>query len=118
MDEKCKPTELDVIVTIVVDGRGEDVLHATRQAGAHGGTIINGRGIGIHETKKILGIPIEPRKDIVLTVTPSRDTQRLLSVITEAVNLNAPGNGIGLVIPLKYVTGMPHMLIDDGYPDS
>lgn len=110
MGRRLKPTEFEVIVTIVNDGRGEDVLQATRRAGAHGGTCINGRGIGIHETQKILGIPVEPRKDIVLTVTPSEDTSRLLDAITEAVELNKPGNGIGFVIPLKHVTGMPHLI--------
>ena len=38
------------------------------KAGAQGGTIMRGRGTGIHETAKIFGIPIEPEKEIVLTL--------------------------------------------------
>ncbi len=113
MGNSLEPTGFDVIVTIVLEGKGEDVLQATRDAGAHGGTVIHGRGLGIHETKKILGIPIEPRKDIVLTVTPAEDTRMLLAAIIKAVDLNEPGNGIAFVMPLKYVTGMPHLLKDN-----
>lgn len=113
MDKYSPLTEFDVIVTIVVDGRGEDVLQATRAVGASGGTVIQGRGIGVNETKKILGIPIEPRKDIVLTVAPASETDRLLAAIIDAVDLNRPGNGIAFILPLKRVTGMPHLFDDD-----
>ncbi len=110
MDPVLKPTDFDLIVTIVSEGRGEDVLKATREAGAHGGTVVHGRGIGIHETKQILGVPIEPRKDLVLTVTPAAEVKGMLAAIVDSVDLNRPGNGIAFVVPLKHVTGIPHLL--------
>ena len=60
----------DLIVTIVNRGVAEDVIEASREAGAEGGTVVLGRGIGVHDKAKFLGIPVEPAKDIVLTVTP------------------------------------------------
>ena len=54
-----------VIVSIVRKGWGDTVLEATMQAGAHGGTVLFGRGIGRNEQQKVFGIKIEPEKEIV-----------------------------------------------------
>lgn len=99
----------DLIVTIVNRGSAEDVIAASREAGAEGGTVVLGRGIGIHEKAKFLGIPIEPAKDIVLTVTPEEKTDRILEAIREKAELDKPGHGIGFVVPLKKVIGIAHL---------
>lgn len=99
----------DLIVTIVNRGGAEDVIAASREAGAEGGTVVLGRGIGIHEKAKFLGIPIEPAKDIVLTVTTEEKTDRILEAIREKAELDKPGHGIGFVIELKKVVGIVHL---------
>lgn len=60
----------DLIVTVVKKGCVEKIIEASKKAGAEGGTVIPGRGIGIHEGKKFFGIPIEPEKEILLTLIP------------------------------------------------
>ena len=99
----------DLIVTIVNRGVAEEVFAASREGGAEGGTCIPGRGIGIHEKAKFMGIPIEPQKEIVLTVTPSDRTERVLESIRKRVELDKPGHGIGFVIELKKVVGIAHL---------
>lgn len=99
----------DLIVTIVNRGVAEDVIEASREAGAEGGTVVLGRGIGVHEKAKFLGIPVEPAKDIVLTVTPEEKTDRILEAIREKVDLDKAGHGIGFVVPLKKVVGIAHL---------
>ena len=86
----------DLIVTIVNRGAAEDVIAASREAGAEGGTVLLGRGIGIHEKAKFLGIPIEPAKDIVLTVTPEEKTDQILEAIREKAQLENRGTGSAL----------------------
>lgn len=102
--------EYELIVTIVNRGFSERVVEASKQAGAEGGTIFFGRGTGIHETRKLLGIPIEPEKEIVLTAVPKGITEKVLSAIIEAVKLDQPGTGIAFVIELKKVAGICHLL--------
>ncbi len=102
--------EFDLIVTIVNRGGAEDVISASREAGAEGGTCVLGRGIGIHEKAKILGIPVEPAKDIVLTITPQEKTDEVLEAIRQKVGLDRPGHGIGFVVELKKVVGIAHLL--------
>ncbi len=100
----------NLIVTIVNRGWAERIVKASKKAGAEGGTIFFGRGTGIHETKTLFGIPIEPEKEIVLTVIPEEKTEEVLSAIVEAGRLNQPGTGIAFVIELKKVAGICHLL--------
>jgi len=99
----------DLIITIVRRGWSERVISASKQAGAEGGTIIFGRGTGIREQKMLLGIPIEPEKEIVLTVVPETITNTVLDAIIAAVDLQKPGHGICFVMELKRVEGIAHL---------
>lgn len=99
----------DLIVTIVNKGGSDVIIQASKSAGAEGGTIIPGRGTGIREKKMLWGIPIEPEKDIVLTIVPQEKTQAILKAIVEQANLNTPGAGITFVLELKKVAGICHM---------
>jgi nitrogen regulatory protein PII len=98
-----------LIVTIVRRGWSERVISASKQAGAEGGTVIFGRGTGIHEQKMLLGIPIEPEKEIVLTVVPESIAGEVLDAIIAAVDLEKPGHGICFVMELKRVEGIAHL---------
>ncbi len=100
----------DMIITIVNKGHSHLVLKASKAAGAEGGTTIMGRGAGIHETKTLLGIPIEPEKEIVLTAIPQEKTEKVLSAIVESAGLNKPGAGVAFVVELKQVAGICHLL--------
>jgi nitrogen regulatory protein PII len=97
-----------LIVTIVRKGWGETVLEASVKAGAQGGTVIFGRGAGIREQEKILGIPIEPEKEIVLTVVYSDQVEAILREIVRAAELNEPGKGLAFVVPIDKVVGVVH----------
>lgn len=102
--------DLSLIVTIVRKGWGGKVLEASVRAGAHGGTIMFGRGSGVHEHQKLLGIPIEPEKEIVLTVTYADQSEAILKEILEAADLCKPGTGIAFVLPVSKVAGVAHLL--------
>jgi len=99
----------DLIVSIVSKGGCASVVNASKSAGAEGGTIIPGRGTGIRENMKFWGIPIEPEKDIVLTIVPQDRTQKVLAAILEQCKLNQPGAGIAFVLALKTVAGICHI---------
>ena len=104
---------VSLIVSIVRKGWGNTVLEATMGAGAHGGTVIFGRGVGIHEQSSILGIPIEPEKEIVLTLTYADQVDGVLSSIVEAAELDLPGRGLAFVVPVDKVVGIPHVTPTD-----
>lgn len=102
----------DLIVTIVNKGVSERIVKASKEAGAEGGTIVFGRGTGIHETKTMLGIPIEPEKEIILTAVPRVRTERVLAAIVQAGELDKPATGVVFVLELKQIAGICHLLKD------
>jgi len=99
----------NLVVTIVNRGRSEEIIEASRSAGAEGGTIIPGRGTGIRECAKLWGIPIEPEKEIVLTIVPRDKTDAIVQAIVQASGLDQPGSGIAFVVGLDRVLGICHL---------
>lgn len=82
-------------ITVIVDkGKAEDVIEAAVKVGAKGGTILNGRGSGIHETTKLFSIEIEPEKEIVMIVSEVDKTDAIVNSIREELKIDEPGNGI------------------------
>ncbi|MEX1014534.1 MAG: P-II family nitrogen regulator [Candidatus Paceibacterota bacterium] len=106
--EKPEDIHFQLIITIVNRGQCGIVIDSSREAGAEGGTIISGRGSGIHEKAKLLSFTIEPEKDIVLTLVPVDKTEKVLEAIVNATELNEPGHGIAFVVDVDDVTGINH----------
>ena len=107
---KKQDMEFQLIITIVNKGHCGKVIDSSREAGAEGGTIITGRGSGVHEKAKIFSFAIEPEKDIVLTLVPDDRTEKVLEAIVKATKLNEPGNGIAFILDVEKVTGINHLI--------
>ncbi|MBE6033143.1 MAG: P-II family nitrogen regulator [Clostridiales bacterium] len=82
-------------ITVIVDkGKAEDVIDAATKAGSKGGTIINGRGSGIHETSKLFSMDIEPEKEMVMILSEASSTEGIAASIRENLKMDEPGNGM------------------------
>jgi nitrogen regulatory protein PII len=112
MERSDAMARTSLIVSIVRKGWGDTVLEASLKAGAHGGTVVYGRGTGIHEQQKILGISIEPEKEIVLTLTYADQVEGILQQIVASAELEAPGNGLAFVVSVDKIAGVPHVWND------
>lgn len=99
----------NLIVTIVKKGWSEKVIQASKEAGATGATVLMGRGTGIHETQSLFGLPIEPEKEIILTVVEVAQTDGIFSAIEKAAELHTPGMGIAFVLNIDKIAGRPHL---------
>lgn len=83
------------LITIIVNkGLADNVINAAYQAGSRGGTIINARGAGIHETSKVFSMDIVPEKEIVMILAESEQSDNIVSAIRKDLNMDQPGNGI------------------------
>jgi nitrogen regulatory protein PII len=94
------------IFTIVDKGRAEDVIEAAEKAGSKGGTIINARGSGIHETSKLFSMEIEPEKEVVLILAEVDATDAIATAIRDSLELEEPGNGIIFIQDVSSVYGI------------
>lgn len=102
--------QYDLIISVVNRGDSEKVVDATRKAGAEGGTILHGRGTGVHEKAKLFNIMIEPEKEVVLTLIDKNKTQEVLHTINEDAELKKPGKGIAFVLEVESTVGISHEL--------
>ncbi len=94
------------ITVIVEKGKAEHVIDAAVAAGSKGGTIINGRGSGIHETSKLFNMDIEPEKEVVLILSEADKTEAIVASINEKLKINEPGNGIVFIQDVKKAYGI------------
>lgn len=97
---------IEAIVTIVDRGLSEDVIEAARSAGATGGTVLHGRGSGIHEKEKLFNMEIEPEKDIVLILSEAENTEPIINSINDKLNIEKPGAGILFVVDVNRAIGL------------
>ena len=106
MPERRLETMYNLIVAIVDKSKAEDVIETASKAGSRGGTIINARGSGIHETSKLFSMDIEPEKEIVLILTDSNLTDDITAAINNKLEMEKPGNGIIFVQDINKTYGL------------
>lgn len=82
------------IFTIVDRGQAEEVIDAAVAAGSQGGTVINARGSGSHETSRLFSMNIEPEKEVVMILTEQHTTDAVVASISNALKIEQPGNGV------------------------
>ena len=94
------------IFTVVEKGQAENVIDAAGKAGARGGTIINARGSGIHETRKIFDMDIEPEKEFVLILAETGTAEAVAGAIRADLKIDEPGKGIIFMLDINEAYGL------------
>ena len=105
-DEGAYVTMHKLIMTIVDKGKSAEVVDAAIKCGASGGTVIGGRGSGLHETQKVFSMYIEPEKEIVMIVARTEKVKKITLAISEELNLNEEGKGIIFVLNVSEAYGL------------
>ncbi len=101
-----KDKKYELIISIVGEGSGTLCMEAAKKVGAGGGTLINGIGLGSKDAMKLLGITIEPEKDIVLILTEKTNKKMIMEEISEVIGLNENGRGICFSLPVESTIGL------------
>ena len=105
-DKVVENTLYNAIITVVDRGRGEDVVEASKTAGARGATIIHARGSGIHETEVLFAMQIEPEKDMVLILAKNEICAEIISSIRSGLNIDEHGTGIIFTLGVSETYGL------------
>jgi len=98
--------KFDLIITIVNNGFGNQTIEAAKLVGATGGTILNGRGLGVNEAKKFFGICLQSEKEMVLILTRHNCKTEIMKAIGKEVGIKTPGEGICFSLPVDEVAGL------------
>ncbi len=98
--------DYDLIITIVNHGDSDIVMDAAKQAGATGGTVLTGRGLGTKEAEKFFGITIQPEKEVVLIVIKREYKKAIMQSICKTAGLSSEASGITFSLPIDDVIGL------------
>jgi len=103
---QTRPSEpLEVITAIVQHGMGNAAAKAAVEAGAQAVTITHGRGMGVREKLRFLGVAIHPEKEIIFTIVPAHLTDRVFEAMFKAGRIGEPGMGFIFVQEVKRASG-------------
>lgn len=97
--------DYQLITCIVERGRAETVADAVLAAGAQGVTIYAGRGRGVRERLMFLGYLIDPEKEVLITVAPTKQAGAIFDTIVKAAKLDMPGKGFAFMQGVERVSG-------------
>jgi len=111
--DKTAGDAFKLIIVIVKKNLSRDVIQACEDGGAEGGTVMPGRGTGTHETASILGVAVEPEKEIVFCIAPNEKVDSVLQEVRMKADLDKPGTGIAFVVNSSSICGVAHLLDDD-----
>lgn len=99
-----------LILAFVEDSKTDAIMHAAREAGATGCTVItNARGEGIQATKTFFGLTLATQRDVVLLLVEQHLSRHILEHIGEVGKFDEePGTGIAVVIDVEDAVGILH----------
>ncbi|MDR1489716.1 MAG: P-II family nitrogen regulator [Desulfovibrio sp.] len=83
-----------LIVSITNHGEAEALMNVARNAGARGGTILNGMGTGTEEDLKYFGISLAPEKELLVIVSDGAHADAILETLGRQPVFSEPGGGI------------------------
>jgi nitrogen regulatory protein PII len=99
-----------LILAFVEDSKTDAIMHAAREAGATGCTVItNARGEGIQATKTFFGLTLATQRDVVLLLVEQHLSRHILEHIGDVGKFDEePGTGIAVVIDVEDAVGILH----------
>ncbi|MBE7078018.1 MAG: P-II family nitrogen regulator [Clostridiales bacterium] len=99
-------TKHEAIFCIVNSGYSELVMDAAKKLGARGGTVINARGTANKDAETFFHITIQPEKEIVMILVPTKIKDDVLHALYKEAGLDTPGQGIAFAMPVDNVVGI------------
>lgn len=106
IDREQAPVKL--ITAIVQRGKADAPVQAALRAGAQGATVAFGRGQGIRERLGLLGLAVQPEKEVISIVVEESLLDRVLTAMVKAGNLDQPGVGFVYVTAVERTVGLHH----------
>lgn len=96
----------EVIFAIVNAGYADDAMHVAREAGARGGTIINGRGVAREDEAAFFGISIHAEKEILMIVVEKSVRDAVLHALYKQMGMQQKAQGIVFSLPVSDAAGL------------
>ena len=94
------------VVIIVPQGKEDDALHAAKEAGASGVTMVNASGMGLAELENFYRHKPEESDKLLLFVVPSALVDDIIRNIVKRLHITTSGDGIAFTFPISHMKGI------------
>jgi nitrogen regulatory protein PII len=94
------------VIIIVPRGSEDDALHAAKEAGASGVTIINASGMGLAELDNFYRHKPEESDKLLLFIVPSMIVDKIIREIVKRLHITSDGDGIAFTVPISHMKGI------------
>lgn len=101
-----------LIIALTEDTITDKIVHAAREKGATGSTVItNAKGQGLNSAKTFLGLSLETQRDVVLFLVEEHLCRDILEIISTVGEFeDNPGSGIAFSIDVEDAVGISHQV--------
>lgn len=96
----------ELILAIANEGCTDMVMDAARAAGATGGTVIHGKGVGQENAKKFFNVSIAQEKEVVMIVAYRPQKAAIMQSILKLAGPDSKARAIVLSLPVSEIAGL------------
>jgi nitrogen regulatory protein PII len=98
--------DFSAVVIIVPLGQERDALHAAKEAGASGVTILNASGMGLAELDNFYRHSPEESDKLLLFIVPTQIVDNIIKEIIRKLHITTTGDGIAFCVPISHMKGI------------
>lgn len=111
-ESEMKGTTHELIIAIANYGYTGKVMEAARSAGAGGGTVLHGKGVGMQRAEQFLGVSLVSEKEVIFIVTRTERKNAIMKAIMEKSGPETKAGAIAFSLPVSDTAGL-RLLEDD-----
>ncbi len=98
--------QFSAVIIIVPNGKEDDALHAAKEAGASGVTILNASGMGLAELDNFYRHKPEESDKLLLFIVPTQIVDNIIKEIIRTLHITSSGDGIAFCVPISHMKGI------------
>ena len=98
--------DFSAVVVIVPKEKKADALHAAKDAGATGVTIMAAQGMGLAELDNFYRHSPEETDIVLLFIVPSQIVNSIIKAIIKKLHITTSGDGIAFCVPITHMKGI------------
>ncbi len=103
-----------LLIALVEDEKTEKIMHAAREAGATGATVLEqARGQGLETARTFFGLNLETQRDMLLFLVEEHLSRKILETIAIIGEFDEkPGTGIAFQIDVEDAVGVQRQVTE------
>jgi len=98
--------DFSAVIIIVPIDKQDDALHAAKEAGASGVTILNASGMGLAELDNIFRHSHEETDVLLLFIVPTMIVDNIIREVIRKLHITTSGDGIVFTVPISHMKGI------------